>query len=96
MDAIEIRFQATPFRAQRFLEVYYPAASRVMAYGAKGYELLRSEEDSDQFTHISYWESRSDFDRWWLSDEMQDVRRRLFGLHGQPVLPHWQVLVARG
>jgi quinol monooxygenase YgiN len=96
MDAIEIHFQATPLRAQRFLDLYSPAVARVLAYGAKGYAFLRSEEDPDHFTHISYWEDRGDFERYWFSEEMQAVRRGVAGIHGQPVSPHWQIVIARG
>jgi quinol monooxygenase YgiN len=95
MDAIEIHFQATPFRAQRFLELYAPAVSRVLAYGANGYAFLRSEDDPDHFTHVSYWQDRGDFDRYWFSEEMQAVRRSVAGLHGLPVPLRWQVIVAR-
>jgi quinol monooxygenase YgiN len=95
MDAMQIDFQATPFRAERFLEGYSPAIARVLVYGAKGYVFFRSEDDPDHFTHISYWDDRADFERWWFSEEMRTVRRQIAGLHSQPVLPHWQLVLAR-
>jgi quinol monooxygenase YgiN len=93
MDAMEIDFHTTPFRAERFLELYEPAVSRVLAFGAKGYVFYRSEDDPDHFIHLSFWEDRTDFDRYWLSEEMREVRRRVGGLYGQPVLPHWSVVL---
>ena len=96
MDALHVEYHTTPFRAERFLELYTPAISRVLAYGATGYVFYRSEEDPDHFVHISYWEDRSDFDRYWFSREMQEVRERTAGLHGQPVLPHWGLVLDRG
>jgi quinol monooxygenase YgiN len=68
----------------------------VLAYGASSYLLYRSEDDPDHFTHISFWENRSDFDRYWFSPEVQEVRQQLFGYYEQPVLPHWNVIYGRG
>jgi quinol monooxygenase YgiN len=68
----------------------------VLAYGAGGYLFYRSEADPDHFTHISFWENRGDFDRYWFSPEVQEVRRSVSGYHEQPVLPHWGAIYARG
>jgi quinol monooxygenase YgiN len=95
MDAVKIDWHTTPFRAERFLEHYAPAVSRVLAYGAKGYLFYRSEEDSQHFIHISVWEEREGFERYWFSKEMQEVRRNIAGWHDQPVLPHWGVVLER-
>jgi quinol monooxygenase YgiN len=96
MDVMQIDYHTTPFRAARFLALYEPAAGRVLAYGAKEYVLFRDEEDPDHFVHLSFWEDRSAFDRYWFSRDMQEVRQQITGLYGQPVLPHWGVVVARG
>jgi quinol monooxygenase YgiN len=96
MDVMNIEYQATPFRAEKFIELYEPAARAVLAYGATGYLFIRSEDDPDHFTHLSFWNDRSDFDRYWFSSEIQEVRRRLSGYHEQPVLPHWEILYSRG
>ena len=95
MEALQVDFHTTPFRAERFLELYSPAIARVLAYGAKGYVFYRSEEDPDHFVHVSFWEDRSDFERYWFSEEMGAVRERTAGLHGQPVLPHWLLILDR-
>jgi quinol monooxygenase YgiN len=96
MEVMTIEFQATPFRAERFRALYQPAVARVLAYGAKSYLFYRSEDDPDHFVHVSFWEHRRDFERYWFSREMQDVRVRITGLYGQPVLPHWNIIVERG
>jgi quinol monooxygenase YgiN len=96
LEVMTIEFQSTPFRAERFRELYEPAVPRVLAYGADGYLFYRSEDDPDHFVHVSFWEDRHDFDRYWLSHEMQGVRQNVAGLHAQPVLPHWNILVSRG
>ena len=93
MDSVQIDWHTTPFRAQRFLDRYRPAVPRALAYGAKGYLFYRSEADPDHFVHITLWEDRGDFERYWFSREMQEIRRSVAGLHGQPVLPEWGVVV---
>jgi quinol monooxygenase YgiN len=96
VDVMTIDFQATPFRAERFQELYGPAVPRVLAYGAKGYLFYRSVDDPDHFVHVSFWEDRGAFERYWFSREMQEVRQSIAGLHAQPVLPHWNYVVGRG
>ena len=63
-EAVQLDWVLTPFRAQRFYDLYYPAISRPLAYGASGYLFYRSEDDSDHFVHMSFWSDRADFDRW--------------------------------
>ena len=96
MDLVHLDFHVTPFRAARFAEIYRPAVSRVLAYGASSYMFYRSEEDPDHFIHASLWEDRAGFQRYWYSREMQDVRQRIAGLYGQPLLPSWSVVIDRG
>lgn len=93
---VQLDYHVTPFRAQRFADLYRPAVSRVLAYGAKGYTFYRSEEDSDHFIHTSLWEDRADFQRYWFSREMQQTRERVVGLFTQPLLPTWAVVLDRG
>jgi quinol monooxygenase YgiN len=95
MDAVQIDWHTTPLREAKFMQEYGPAVSRVLAYGAKGYLFYRSEDDSGHFVHISLWENRDDFTRYWFSREMQEVRKNIAGWHDQPVLPHWNVVVDR-
>jgi heme-degrading monooxygenase HmoA len=95
MDAAQLDYIVTPFRAQRFVDLYRPAIARPRSYGASGYLFYRSEEDSAHFVHMSFWVDRADFNRWWFSREMQEVRVAVAGLHGQPVLPHWHTVLER-
>jgi heme-degrading monooxygenase HmoA len=95
MDAVQLDYVVTPFREQRFVDLYRPAIARPRTYGASGYLFYRSEDDSAHFVHMSFWENRADFDRWWFSREMQEVRVAVAGLHGQPLLPHWHTVIDR-
>ena len=93
MDAVQLDWVVTPFRAQRFVDLYRPAIKRPLSYGASGFLFYRSEEDSDHFVHLIFWEDRAGFQRWWFSQEMQDIRVAVSGLHGQPLLPKWNTVL---
>jgi antibiotic biosynthesis monooxygenase len=95
IDAVQLDYVVTPFRAQRFYELYRPAIPRPLTYGASGYLFYRSEDDSDHFVHMSFWDDRAGFERWWFSREMQEIRVAVAGLHGQPLLPHWHTVIER-
>lgn len=93
MDAVQLDYILTPFRAQRFVDLYRPAIARPLSYGASGYLFYRSEDDTDHFVHMSFWEERAGFDRWWFSREMTDVRAAIVGLHDLPLTPHWYTIL---
>ena len=93
MDAVQLDFIVTPFRAQRFVDLYHPAIRRPLSYGATGYVFYRNEDDSAHFVHMIYWEDRDGFKRWWYSKEMQEIRVAVSGLHGQPLLPKWNTVI---
>ena len=96
MDTVQLDYVVTPFRAQKFVDLYRPAIKRPLSYGATGYLFIRNEDDPDHFVHMSYWEDRAGFQRWWFSQEMQDVRAAVSGFHGQPVLPKWNTILEQG
>ena len=56
-----------PFRADRWLDLWEPAAARMPAFGAKSWSLTRSIDDPLAFQQTSVWESRADFERYWFS-----------------------------
>ena len=95
-QVLQLDWVVTPFRAQRFYELYRPAIARPLAHGATGYLFYRSEDDSDHFVHMTFWQDRAGFDRWWLSREMQEIRVAVSGLHGQPMAPHWHTVIEQG
>jgi hypothetical protein len=89
-----IDWHVTPFRAERFYEIWEPGAARAMSFGAKGWSLTRSTEDTLLFRQSSIWDSRADFDRYWYSDEVAAIREAAVNYYAKPVLPIWHSLVA--
>ena len=70
MNLCYIDWHVTPFRADRWYEIWEPAAERAMAFGAKGWSISRSIEDPLLFRQSSLWEDTADFETYWNSDEV--------------------------
>ncbi|HZJ29864.1 MAG TPA: hypothetical protein VFD37_07740, partial [Solirubrobacterales bacterium] len=89
-------WRVTPFRADRFLDIWQPAAAKAMAYGAQRWALTRSTEDPLLIRQESAWKSRADFESYWYSEEISRVRTEIIDLYGKPILPVWHQLLATG
>jgi hypothetical protein len=95
--ALEICFidwHVHPFRAERWFEIWEPAAARAMAFGAKRWSLSRSSDDPLLFRQASVWASRDDFERYWFSDEIASVREQALNYFNKPLSPIWHTLLA--
>src|ERR671924_228722 len=68
-DVAVIDWHIHPFRADRWLEAWRPAAARALAFGATSWTLTRSVDDPLHFRQTSVWEDREDFERYWSSDD---------------------------
>jgi heme-degrading monooxygenase HmoA len=94
MDVNVIDWHVTPFRRDRFLEIWLPALDRALAFGATACFLTRSVEDPLHLRQISVWESHADFDAYWASDEISALRREAMAYFQKPVYPTWHTLLA--
>ena len=88
-----IDWHVTPFRADQFLEIWTPAAARVLAFGATSWSLTRSIDDPLHIRQAAVWESHDDFERYWYSDEVTAAREEAINYYGKPVLPDWHSIV---
>ena len=88
-----IDWHVTPFRADRFLEIWTPAAARVLAFGATSWSLTRSIDDPLHIRQAAVWESHDDFERYWYSEETTAAREEAINYYGKPVLPDWHSLL---
>ena len=73
-EVCTLDWHIAPFRADRWLDLWEPAAARMPAFGAKSWSLTRSIDDPLAFQQTSVWESRSDFERYWYSEEIEAAR----------------------
>jgi hypothetical protein len=89
-----IEWHVVPWRRDRFLEIWTPALDRALAYGAKAAFLTRNEDDTLHLRQVTIWESRSDHERWWFSDELSALRQAAFKYYHKPIDQHWHARVA--
>lgn len=93
-EVCTLDWHVAPFRADRWLDLWEPAAARMPAFGAKSWSLIRSTEDPLAFQQTSAWEQRSDFERYWFSEEIETARTAVIDLYDIPLLPVWHTLLA--
>jgi hypothetical protein len=93
---LEIRWIINPFRAERFRDLWLPAAEAVLDFGATNWALIRSGEDPQQFVQLALFANKFDFERYWYSQEIADYRVQVTGLFQVPVLPAWYTVEGAG
>jgi heme-degrading monooxygenase HmoA len=93
VEVCTLDWHIAPFRADRWLDTWEPAAAKMPAYGAKSWSLIRAIDDPLKFRLTSIWESRKDFERYWFSDEIEQARQAVIDLYDIPLLPAWHILV---
>jgi hypothetical protein len=92
-EVCTLDWHVAPWKDTRWLELWEPAAARMPAFGAKSWSLTRSIDDPLLFRQTSVWESRTDFERYWFSDEIEEARAAVIDLHDIPILPAWHSLL---
>ena len=92
-EICRLDWHIAPFRADRWLDQWEPAAAKMPAYGASSWSLTRSVDDPLAFQQTSIWERRSDFERYRFSDEIARTREAIVDLYDLPLLPAWHTLV---
>jgi quinol monooxygenase YgiN len=91
-EVCNIDWHVTPFRADRWLELWEPVAARMPAFGARSWTLTRSIDDPLAFRQSAVWESRDDFERYWYSEETEAARAKIIDLYSK-LLPTWHTLL---
>jgi hypothetical protein len=83
-----------PFRRDRWLDLWEPAAAKCAAYGAKSWSLTRADDDPLAFQQTMVWENKADFERYWFSQEIAEIRESIVNWYVIPLLPTWHTLLA--
>jgi hypothetical protein len=91
-----INWVANPFRGDRFEEAWRPSAEAATRYGATAWAFTRSTDDPLSFMQLGVFESKMDFDRYWLSEEIAEARVQVGGLYQVPILPIWYEAIGVG
>ncbi len=93
-EVCTLDWHIAPFRADRWLDLWEPAAARMPAFGARSWSLIRSIDDPLAFQQTSLWEVRADFERYWYCEEIEEARAAVIGFYDLPLLPAWHTLLA--
>ena len=95
-SVVFILWHANPFRGDKFEEAWRPAAQAALDYGASSWAFFRSKDDPLDFVQIASFASKTDFDRYWYSEEIAEARAEASGLYQVPILPQWLRVVDAG
>jgi len=85
--AVEINWSVTPFRGDKFEEIWTPVAEAALDYGATGWALFRNTDGLLDFTQYAFFDDKVGFDRYWYSDELLNAREEIAGWYVVPLLP---------
>lgn len=96
MEICFLDWHVTPFRADRFLDLWEPAAAKAMAYGATSWSLSRSTEDPLLIRQQSVWRDRESFEAYWYSEDLARHRAEVIDLYNKPLVPVWHQLLGAG
>lgn len=87
-----IDWHTTPFRAERWFDIWRPALDRARAFGASASYITRNIDDPLHFRQVSVWEDKADFERYWASDEIAALREAGMSYYAKPLLPNWHTV----
>ena len=94
-EVCTLDWHIAPFRADRWLDLWEPAAARMPAFGATSWSLTRSIDDPLAFQQTSIWESRVRLRALLvLGGDRAGAGRGIIDLYDLPILPAWHTLVA--
>ena len=94
--AVEINWAVTPFRGDRFQEIWTPVAEAALDYGATGWALFRNTDGQLDFTQYAFFGDKLGFDRYWYSDELLEARAGIAGWYVVPLVPVMHSIAGMG
>ena len=93
---VVINWVANPFRGDKFEDAWTPASEAVLKYGATWWTLLRAADGRLDFTQMALFPDKTDWDRYWYSQEIAEARALASGLFQVPVLPTFHEVAGLG
>ena len=94
--SVHIPWYATLFRGDSFEEALQEIAPLALRYGATDYAVYRSRDDRYKFLQVASFESKLDWDRYWLGRDFIAWREQYSSWYQIPVLYVWNDVVASG
>jgi hypothetical protein len=84
-----VPWYVTVFRKDAFAEDVMRVAPLALRYGATKYSVHRSRDDRYRITQMAWFESKTQWYRYWDGPEMIEFRRRNAGRFQIPVVYVW-------
>jgi quinol monooxygenase YgiN len=91
---VHIPWYGTFFRGDKLAAEVREVAAASLRYGATQYQVHRSRDDAYRILQQVWFESRSDWERYWDGPEMIAFRTRCAGWYQVPVLYAWNDEIA--
>ena len=91
-----VPWYATVLRQETFAAEVARVAPLALRYGATQYAVHRSQDDRYKITQMAWFESKSDWYRFWDGPEMIEFRRRNLGHFQVPIVYVWHDELAAG
>ena len=93
---VHIPWYATGFRHDGLEEALREIAPVALRYGATAYSVFRYRDDRYKFLQTAQFESKMDFERYWMGPEFIDFRVLCGSWYQVPVVYGWTDLIAAG
>ena len=93
---VHIPWYATVWRGDRLEEALGQIAPLALRYGATEYMVHRSRDDAYKLLHMSWFENKLDWQRYWDGPEFIAWRAEYSSFYQVPVLYVWHDLVHHG
>jgi hypothetical protein len=93
---VHIPWAANPFRGDKFAEGWAAAAELALDFGAVSWGFYRSLDGRLDFIQEAVFPSKAQWERYWYSEELAEMRVQLQGYFNVPVLPELYEIVGEG
>jgi hypothetical protein len=93
---VEIPWHINPTRGDAFEEAWLPVAEAALDYGATYWGLVRSSEGRLDFRQHAIFRSKGDFELYWYSETVAEVRALISGYYQVPLLPAFYEIAGAG
>jgi hypothetical protein len=93
---VHIPWAANPFRGDKFAEGWAAAAELALDFGAVSWGFYRSLDGRLDFIQEAVFPTKAQWERYWYSEELAEMRVQLQGYFNVPVLPELYEIVGEG
>ena len=94
--SVHLNWYATTFRGDKFAAALEEIAPLALRYNALDYAVYRSRDDRYKFVHMTTFEAKLDWERFWYGPEFIRWRERHATWYQVPMVYVWHDLIASG